>query len=63
MAYEQTSDLEVGFRLISLLLLSAKSVIDTLPLCFTNLATDSNSSCEIYINFPLSSITPETNRI
>jgi len=36
--------LMLGFRLISLLLLSASSAIDTRPRCFTNLATASSSS-------------------
>lgn len=47
-----------GLKLIKSLLLSASSDIETLPLCFMNFATSSSSFCEMYINFPLSSITP-----
>ena len=36
-----------GDKFISLLLFSTSSEIETLPLCLTNLATASNSSCDI----------------
>jgi hypothetical protein len=54
----ETDLLMLGFRFISWLLLSASSTIETRPRCFTNLATASSSSGDIYINFPRSSTTP-----
>lgn len=50
-----------GIRLIRELLAWASSVMDTLPLCLMNRATESSSSGVMEINFPLSSITPESN--
>ena len=38
---------------------SASSEIDTRPRCVINFPTASNSSCEIKMNLPRSSITPE----
>lgn len=55
---------EIGLsRTIKLLLCSANSVNETRPRFFMNDATASSSDCDIYINFPLSSITPNEKRI
>lgn len=61
----ETSDMSLicdallsGFRLMSLLLDSASSVIETRPCCLIYFATDSSSSIVMYMNFPLSSTTP-----
>lgn len=50
-----------GIRLMRELLAWASSVMDTLPLCLMNWATESNSSGVMEINFPRSSITPAGN--
>lgn len=50
-----------GIRLIRELLAWASSVMDTLPLCLMNRATESSSSGVMEMNFPLSSITPASN--
>jgi len=46
--------------MIKLLLCSANSVKETRPRFFINEATALSSDCDIYINFPLSSITPKS---
>lgn len=47
-----------GVRLIRELLAWASSVMETLPLCLMNWATESSSAGVMKMNFPLSSITP-----
>lgn len=55
---------EIGLsRTIKLLLCSANSVNETRPRFFINDATASSSDCDIYINLPLSSITPNAKLI
>lgn len=54
----QAALLLLGVRLIRELLAWASSLMDTLPLCLMNWATESNSAGVMEINFPLSSITP-----